>query len=409
MFTHKDLETMLGLSAPWKLQSTEIDHTKRNVTLKVACEATHWGDPESGRRLHIHSHEERRWRHLDFWQYECVIIASVPRVLDPETGKTQMVAVPWAGAGSRWTLAFEALALAVIQVSRSLEDARRLLRLNWESARKIMQRAVERGLARREEDVMSELGVDEKSFGKGQDFISVLTDIGGKRVLDVVRGADKPGALALLETLSWEQSLGVEAVAMDRSPTFIAAVSEALPGASIVHDPYHLSADINKAVDLVRRQEQKVLLSLGDNTLTGTKFHWLRNPMNMAPEKLASFSLLASLALKTSRAWGIKELFGGYWEQPDAAAGERYFAKWYARTIRSRLEPMKKLARSFRRSLPNMLTWFAHRISNAMAEGFNSVIQIIKAAARGFRNFANYRISILFRCGKLDLGVGATP
>lgn len=403
--THKDLETMLGLTAPWKLESAQIDHAKRSVTLRVVCESTIWGDPESGRRLHIHSHEERRWRHLDFWQYETVLVASVPRVLDPETGTTQMVTVPWAGAGSRWTLAFEALALAVIQASRSIEDARRLLRLSWDSAQSIIRRGVERGMARRQIEDINFLGIDEKSFGRGQDFISVLTDITGKRVLEVIEGADKPCALALIRTLPPGQLAGVEAVAMDRSPTYIAAVSEALPGAAIVHDAYHLSADLNKAVDQVRRQEHRILLSLGDDTLTGTKYDWLRNPLNMTPEKLTAFCGLASLALKTSRAWSIKELFGGFWEQPDAAAGGRYFARWYARTIRSRLEPMKKLARSFRKSLPHLVTWFKFPISNAMAEGFNSVIQLLKAAARGFRNAANYRISILFHCGKLDISV----
>ena len=403
--THKDLETMLGLTAPWKLQTTEIDHTKRTVILRVVCESTLWGDPESGRRLHLHSHEERRWRHLDFWQYETVLIASVPRVLDPDTGKTQMVSVPWAGEGSRWTLAFETLALAVIGASRSIEDARRLLRLSWDSAHGIMQRAVERGLTRRQKEDIDFLGIDEKSFRKGQDYLSVLTDITGERVLEVVTGANKESALTLLGTLPPEQLQEVKAVAMDRSPTYIAAVSEALPGAAIVHDAYHLSADLNKAVDQVRCEEHKILLSFGDDTLTGTKYDWLRNPLNMTTEKLTIFSRLARLALKTSRAWGIKELFGGFWEQPDAAAGSRFFAQWYARTIRSRLEPMKKLARSFRNSLPYLVTWFQYPISNAMAEGFNSVIQMIKAAARGFRNAANYRISILFHCGKLDLSV----
>ena len=334
-----------------------------------------------------------------------MLIARVPRVLDPESGKTQRVAVSWAGAGSRWTLAFEALALAVIAGSRSIEDARRLLRRSWDGAQNIMRRGVERGMARRRDEGMEFPGIDEKSFLKGQNFISVLTDISGRRVLDGVPGADKPCAMALLRTLPPEQLAKVQAVAMERSPPYIAAVSEAVPGAAIVHDAYHLSADLNKAVDQVRRQEHKVLLSLGDDTLTGTKYDWLRNPLHMKREKLVAFSHLASLALKTSRAWGLKELFGGFREQPDAAAGGRYFAKWYGRTIRSRLEPMQKLARSFRKSLPHLVTWFKFPISNAMAEGFNSTMQLLKSAARGFRNAANYRSSILFHCGKLDLSV----
>ena len=403
--THFELEMMLGLSAPWKLQAAEIDHAKRTVTLRVICGSTIWGEPESGRRLHIHSYEERTWRHLDFWQYETLIIATVPRVLDPESGKTQMVQVPWAAAGSRWTLAFEALALEVIKACRTIEDARKLLRLSWDSAQNIMRRGVARGMSRRQDQGIEFLGIDEKSFLKGQNYISVLTDIKGKRVLDVVQGADKPSAMALLRTLPPDQLEKVKAVAMDRSPTYVAAVSEAVPGAAIVHDAFHLSADLNKAVDKVRRQEHKVLLSNGDSTLTGTKYDWLRNPADMATEKMESFSRLAGLALKTSRAWSIKERFSGFWEQPDAEAGNRYFEKWYRRTIRCRLEPMKQLACSFRRSLPYLLTWFEYPISNAMSEGYNSIIQLLKSSARGFRNAANYRISILFHCGKLDLSV----
>jgi transposase len=103
------------------------------------------GGPETGKRLDIHSWEKRSWRHLDFWQYETVLEAEVPRIQDPESGKTQMAQVPWAEAGSRWTLAFEKLAVEVL-----LSDARKLLTMNWEAAHRLMRRAVSRGLARRE-------------------------------------------------------------------------------------------------------------------------------------------------------------------------------------------------------------------------------------------------------------------
>ncbi len=111
---------MLGLVAPWKLESFEIDHAQRVVTLRLICTETVWGDPDTKQRLQIHSHEERRWWHLDFKPYQTVLIAKVQRVMNPETRKTQTVAVPWAGQVSRWVLAFEALALAVIQASAAL-------------------------------------------------------------------------------------------------------------------------------------------------------------------------------------------------------------------------------------------------------------------------------------------------
>ena len=112
---------------------------------------------------------------------------------------------------------------------------------------------------------------------------------------------------------------------------------------------------------------------------------------------------LAQQALRTAKAWQCKELFKGFYEQPDAVQGQAFFHKWYRSAMRTRLDPVKKVAESFLKSLPRILTWFAHPISNAMAEGFNSAIQAIKSAARGFRNAEHYRIRILFHCGKLEL------
>lgn len=404
--TAKDLELMLGLEKPWRVTSLEIDHAARKARLHVACEeATTWVDPSTGQALHIHGWQERTWRHLDFWQYETVLVARVPRVRHPQSGETMMAPVPWAAPHSRWTVAFERLALEVLQAARSIEDACQLLRLHWDSAHTIMKRAVNRGLARREATPMAHVGIDEKSFGCRQRYATVLSDISGRRVLEVTRGATKEAALAAFTSLPVAQRQGIAAVAMDRSSTYQAAVEEALPQAQIVHDAYHLSADLNKALDQVRRREHAVLLAQGDHTLSHTKYLWLANPLNMSADRLTRFESLARLALKTSRAWEIKELFGGFWEQKDAQQGAEYFAQWHRRTQRCRLEPMKKLGQSFKASLPRLLNWFAHPISNALAEGFNSVIQAIKSTARGFRNFEHYRLRILFLLGKLDLSL----
>ena len=107
--------------------------------------------------------------------------------------------------------------------------------------------------------------------------------------------------------------------------------------------------------------------------------------------------------LKTSRAWTIKEMFRDFWASETAAEGRDLFARWYGWAIRSCLELIRRVARSFKAHLDNLLTYFTHRISNALTEGFNSKIQALKADARGFRRFENYRARILFFCGKLDL------
>ena len=121
------------------------------------------------------------------------------------------------------------------------------------------------------------------------------------------------------------------------------------------------------------------------------------------PGPYRSFFIHEPKKRQISAAWGIKDYFRWFWDEPDAIAGREFFDHWYNWAIRSRLEPMKKVARMLKNRLDKILSWFRHRITNSNAEGFNSRIQSIKSNARGFKSFQNYRIRILFFCGKLDL------
>ena len=162
-------------------------------------------------------------------------------------------------------------------------------------------------------------------------------------------------------------------------------------------------ANVIKAVDIVRRAECKRLMSEGDDTLKGTRYTWLTGLVNLGAAAFASFKTLVQLNLKTSRAWELKTTFESFWVQSDRPAGLAFFKKWKNRAVRSRLAPFVKLAASLEKSLPELLNYFDYRISNAMTEGFNSIIQQLRASARGFNSFANYRTRILFFCGKLDM------
>jgi len=107
--------------------------------------------------------------------------------------------------------------------------------------------------------------------------------------------------------------------------------------------------------------------------------------------------------LKVGRAWSIKEMFSGLWEYRYEKAARKFFKQWFWWATHARLKPMAEVAKKLKRHLDNILTYLEHRITNAVAEGLNSKIQQIKSAARGFRKFENYRIAILFFCGKLDM------
>lgn len=394
----------LGLETPWLVKDVKMDMEGQRVVIVVECRCgTKWGT-EAG-ELAVHGYEDRQWRHLDTMQFETIIQARVPRVRWPD-GHTEMVRVPWAEQRSRWTLMFEAFAIRVLQNSRSVSRGCDLLRLDWSSGHRIMERAVARGLERRQIEGLRHVGMDEKSFGRGQDYISTLVELDEEaaRVLEVVEGRDTVAAVQLLESLPEETRQSVEAVAIDMSAAYEAAVRQVLPAADIVHDRFHVSKLLGEAVDKVRRGEHKRLLGKGDRSLVGTRYIWLFHPAELEAGRFDELSdLLAMEHLQTARAYYHRIRFMDFWNQADIAAGQRFFAQWHHEALRSCLAPIKKVARTLQEHLLGLVSYFEHRITNALSECFNSTIQSIKASARGFRNFEHYRIRILFFLGKLEL------
>jgi transposase len=400
----KHYAMLLGIGSPWEVKTVELKLQEKKVEIELGWQ---WGSaakcPECGCECSIHdSAPERTWRHLDTMQFITVIRARTPRANCPEHGVKTMT-VPWAAPQGRFTLHFERFAVEVLLACANVQAGCELLGIGWETAHEIMKRAVARGLERRQLDQLKHLGLDEKSFKRGHSYITLLTDLEQSRVLEVVEDRTTEAAGKLWDTLSLEQKAAVEAVAVDMWEPFIQTVREQVPDADVVHDKFHVSKYLNEAVDKVRRQEHKELLAQGDETLKGSRQLWLYNPQNHSAEQASEFATLKALNLKVARAWAAKELFTKFWQYQEAGWARRFFRDWFGWISRSRLKPMIAVARMLKRHLENLLTYLQHRITNAVTEGLNSKIQSIKSAARGFRNFKNYRTRILFFCGKLDL------
>jgi len=400
----KHYAQLLGIGSPWEVKTVELKLAEKKVEIELGWQ---WGAaakcPECGRECSIHDcAPERTWRHLDTMQFTTLIRARTPRSDCPEHGVKTMT-VPWAAPQGRFTLLFERFAVEVLLASATVSQACELLGISWDTAQEIMRRAVERGLERRQLEDLKHLGMDEKSFKRGQSYITLLTDLDESRVLDVVEERTAEAADQLWQTLSPEQKQAVEAVAVDMWEPFIQTIQQQVPDADIVHDKFHVSKYLGDAVDKVRRQEHKELMAQGDETLKGTRQLWLYNPQNFSPDQAQEFSALKDLQLKVARAWAAKELFSKFWEYQEEGWARRFFKDWFGWVSRSRLKPVVEVAQMLKRHLDNLLTYLKHRITNAVTEGLNSKIQSLKSAARGFRNFQNYRIRILFFCGKLSL------
>lgn len=395
---------LLGIGDPWEVEDVKLDLSGKSVEIRLRWASGAKGAcPECGGSCSVYDFaSERTWRHLDTMQFQTIIRARAPRIECPTHG-VKTVVVPWAEPHGRFSRLFERFAIDVLLCARSWTQARELLGLSWDEVQHIVRRAVERGLSRRELDGLRYLGIDEKNFGAGHSYISILTDLENSRVLEVTEDRTQAAADALWDTLGERQRLQVEAVAMDMWEPFLKATTERAPQAEVVHDKFHIASHLNEAVDNVRRKEHKELLSQGDSTLSGTRQLWLFNPQNFTPEQSASFAALRESGLKVARAWAAKELFSKLWAYRYEGSARKFFKDWFGWVSRSRLKPVIKVARMLKRHLDNILTYLRHPITNAVTEGLNSKIQTIKANARGFRSFENYRMRILFFCGKLDL------
>lgn len=400
-------EHLLGLKSPWSVKSVDLSLAARRVVVEVALKRSQvWADPtDSTRRAHINGWSERQWRHLDTCQFETIIKARVPQ-LKYSDGTVEELAVPWAERYSRVTLLMEAFVIKLLQACPTTQGVCDLTRLAWSTVNGIMVSAVERGMLRRSEDDVPHLGMDEKSSERGHSYVSILTDIDRSRVLDLVPERKLEAAKSLLGTLSPTQRASVKAVAMDMWPAFMSAAQAHIPQADVVHDRFHVSKYLGEAVDAVRKQEHRSLAQAGTSPLTGSKYAWLKTYADGRSSEAVSFRALNQLNLKTSRAWRIKETFTQFWSYHYTRAAKRFFDAWSNNAMHSRLEPVKNVVKMLRRHEIGLLNYSRHRISNACAEGFNSAIQLIKANARGFRTFTNYRARILFHCGKLDMSLG---
>jgi transposase len=301
-------------------------------------------------------------------------------------------------------LLFERFAIDVLLHCQTVKGACAILGLSWDQGWAILERAVDRGQRRKRPTVSARLGIDEKAFLKGHSYMTVVCDIDQGTVEYVSDDRTKESVREFFASRTEEQLAGIEAVAMDMHEPYILATKESLPLAAekIVHDRFHIMQHATEAVDKVRRQEHRALLREGDASLKGSKYVWIKSQENLTDKQQ---DMLESMRvnLKTSRAWAIKEMLRDLWNHDDAASARRFFDGWYNWAIRSRLEPVKRVARMLRKRLANVVSYCRHFITNAVAEGLNSKIMSIKRRAGGFRNRGNFKKAILFYCGGLDL------
>ena len=398
-------QQILGLTAPWVVERVELALAGGAVHVYVGHPASAiWSCPECGRACPLHDHAaERTWRHLDTCQYQTLLHAALPRTLCPEHG-VRTVRVSWPEAGGHFTALFERLAIDWLREASQSAVAKRL-GLSWDEIHGILERAVARGLARRQAEPIPHLGVDEKAYRKGHRYVTLVNDLERGRVLYVAADRKKSSLDGFWPTLTPAQQQSIRGVAMDMWEPYEQSIREHVADADskIVYDKFHIAQHLCDGVDKVRRKENKELRAAGDDRLVGSKYHWLRNPANFNSLQWYHFRALRRSNLKTARAWALKEQIMELWEYRREKPARKFFGWWYRWATHSRLQPMIEKAQMLKSRLTNVLTYLKHGITNALSEGLNAKIQWVKYTARGFRNLGNLIRAIYFHCGGLNL------
>jgi transposase len=393
----------LALQEPWSVASATFDPDAGRLDVDVVfLRGSQFDCPKcQAPGCEVHDTAPRTWRHMDFFQHKAFLTARVPRVRCAEHGVLQ-VPVPWAREGSGFTLLFEALVCSMaphMPVSRVARMVREHDTRIW----RVLGHYVEKARAAEDHSQVSVVGVDETSSRRGHNYVSVFMDLspGRRRVLYACSGrnAAAVGAFALDLAAHGGDAERITHVCCDMSPAYISGIAASFEGAQITFDRYHVIAQLNKAVDLVRRAEVKT-----KPELKGTRYLWLKNHDSLSERQIEELAWLLrpSLKLATMRAWRWRIDFDGFFFQKPEHA-EAYLKRWCEGAKRSRLEPIKDFVKLVYKHWDGILAWHTSPISNGILEATNSLIQAAKRKARGYRNNDNLITMIYLVAGRLPL------
>jgi len=398
------LQLALGVAPPWRVADSRFDAAAQRLDIdldftpgaKFACPAC------GAANCPPHDTAPSTWRHLNFFQHQAYLHARVPRVRCMDCG-VRKVAVPWARPDSGFTLLFEAVLMELVR-AMPVAAAARLVGEHDTRLWRVVHHYVDEAVARIDASTVTRLAIDETAAARGHNYVSLFVDPDLARVLFVAEGKDAATVGAFVKNLKLQggRPQQIRELCIDMSPAFIKGAADYLPAAQVTFDRFHAMKFVNRAVDQVRRAEQRAC-----HALKGSRYLWLSNPANLSERQRKRLASLPAQAAQTARAYQIKLAFQDLYAQTRPEAAERFLKRWHFWATHSRLQPVIDAAHTIRAHQPGILRWFTSHITNGLLEGLNSLVQAAKAKARGYRTYRNLKAMIYLLAGKLDLRLPA--
>ncbi len=390
----------LGISEPWFVDCVDFNSSTGVLTIQIdfrkgsrfACEGAEDRHP-------VHDTQIKRYRHLNFFQHECFLEVRVPRVKLPD-GRVVLVSPPWAGKLSGFTLLFEALVIAMCR-EMPFAAVARLTDLTWHRVHAICERYVELALENADFSEVTALAIDETSRTKGHNYVTVVADAEKRSVIFVTEGRKANTIDRFAEDFIRHNGdpESIDTVSIDMSPAFIKGVTKNLPNAQITFDKFHVVAHASDAVDRTRRAEQKE-----DPGLKGLRWTLLKSPEKLRDAQRSDLQALIAqvVSKRTARAWIYREQLRDILNRKQVNVMRRMLHQWCTNVNRSKVEPMKVVAKLIRSHMEGIVAWAKTRQTNGFIEALNGLFQAAKRKARGYGRSSTMRTVIFLIAGKLD-------
>jgi len=387
----------LGLGRQWRVVECRFEAEPKRLELRLEhVPGQHFECPQCKAWCGLHDTIERRWRHLNFFQYRCELLAKVPRTWCRKDGVHQ-VEVPWAREGSGFTLLMEALVM-LLSAQMPVDGMSDLLGETDTRLWRVLIHYVEQAQARRDWSKVRRIAVDETSARRGHRYVTNVLDCDGAGLLLMIEGRSSEALGSFAQALREHggDPAQIQAIAMDMSPAYLKGAVEHFPAAQIVFDKFHVMLLAGQALDTVRRQLQH-----DGAALKGSLWSLRGNVWNLSAERQKQRRDLCAQYTKLGRAMTLRETLQAIYASPDQLTAQSQRQWWCGWAVRSRLEPFRTLAKTVRQHWEGILAYFDTGLTSAAIEAVNGIIQLAKRMARGFKNFVYFRTAAYLRAARL--------
>lgn len=348
----------------------------------------------------------RRFEFVPLWGIAVFYLYSMRRVDCPRCG-VKVERVPWAEGKKHltttyaWFLAGWAKRLSWLEVSRAFQTT-------WENVFRAVKMAVEWGLENRDLSTVEAVGTDEICWRKKakDKFVTLVYQLDAcqRRLLWIGRDRTAQTFRGFFQWFGPEKCQRLRFICSDMWKPYLRIIAEMAPKAINILDRFHIMSHMGKAIDEIRASEVRELKSKGlEPVLTGSRWCLLKRPENLTDKQVEKLSDLLKCNLKSVRGYLLKEDFQRFWEYASPGWAAKFLDEWCTRAMRSKLPPMKKVAKMLRNHRALLLNWFMARgeIALGCVEGFNNKAKVVTKRSYGFRSFDILKIALYHALGDL--------